>query len=428
MSKSFLFAERVSKESVLDGLEFYSLKTKVNDVVTIAGSLLGGSVFSPPQNLKIPEMVSAMLDKGTRNQDKFVISEKLENVGASLNFSNDKYHVHFSGHCLKSDVSLLLELLAEQLRVPAFSEEELKTLKIRLLGNLERALESTNRQAHLSFLRQAYPRGHSNFALSTSESMDLVKAVSIADLSKFHGDSYGLGSLVLAAAGDIDHDQFKQELGKRFAGWQKSPLNLQETKIKAFELEEKKELVEIPGKTSVDMYLGQAIGINRNHKDFYALMMAVYILGGNFSSRLMQTVRDQQGLTYGIGSGLGGVDFNSDGHWNVQATFAPDLLETGRKATIEQVLKWYDKGVLEKELQDKKTTIGGTFKINLDTTGGLAGQILMNAERGREVEYLDKFTGIIKKLSLEEINRCIKKYIDPEKLITATAGSINSEN
>lgn len=425
MPESYLFAERVRAEAVLDGLQLFTLKTKVKDVVTITGSLLGGAVFSPPRNIKTSDLVSAMLDKGTGRQDKFKISKKLENVGAVLNFSNDKYHIHFTGYCLKNDVPLLLQLLAEQIRDPAFSGNELETLKIRLVGNLERSLENTQKQAAISFLRQLYPPGHANFIPSTVETISLVKTLTTADLKSFHNKNYGLGNMLVAAVGDINHEQFKQELDQHFNDWQKSPLKIPDPGLKAYKREEKQKSIEIPGKTSVDMYLGQSIGIHRDHKDFHALMMAVYILGGNFSARLMQTVRDRQGLTYGIGSGLAGVDFGNDGYWNVQATFAPDLVETGKQATLEQLLSWFKQGIYEEELEAKKDTISGAFKINLDTTDGLAGQILMNAERRREIEYLDRFPGLIQNLRLEEINSAIKKYIDPEKLITVIAGSIN---
>ncbi len=224
MPESYLFAERVRAEAVLDGLQLYTLKTKVKDVVTIAGSLLGGSIFSSRQNIKTSDLVSAMLDKGTGRQDKFKISEKLENVGAALNFSNDKYHIHFTGYCLKNDVPLLLQLLAEQIREPAFSGDELETLKIRLVGNLERSLENTQKQAALSFLRQLYPPGHANFNPSTAESINLVKSVGTAELKSFHNKNYGLGNMLVTAVGDINHDQFKQELEKHFSRWQKSPL------------------------------------------------------------------------------------------------------------------------------------------------------------------------------------------------------------
>ena len=173
------------------------------------------------------------------------------------------------------------------------------------------------------------------------------------------------------------------------------------------------------------MYLGQAIGINRRHKDYYPLKMAIYVLGGNFSARLMQTIRDEAGLTYGIGSSLSGTGFGSDGYWSTWATFAPDLLEKGKRATHNQIKEWYNNGITEKELNEKKTTIMGAYKVGLDSTGGLAARILSNAQQREKIEHLDKYPEIIKNISLDKVNKTIKKYIKPKQLTFVAAGTFD---
>ena len=110
-------------------------------------------------------------------------------------------------------------------------------------------------------------------------------------------------------------------------------------------------------------------------------MMAVYILGGNFSARLMQTVRDLQGLTYGIGSSISGVSFGSDGYWSTCGTFAPEILKKGQKATMDQIEIWFKKGITKDELSAKKTTISVSFKVSIDSTSGLTGKILSYADK-----------------------------------------------
>ena len=177
-------------------------------------------------------------------------------------------------------------------------------------------------------------------------------------------------------------------------------------------------------KTSVDMFLGLPIGIDRKHDDYYALMVGNYILGGNFAARLMQTVRDQMGLTYGIYSSVRGVNDGNDGYWSIWGTFAPHLLQDGKTAAVDQVSGWIS-GVTEDELNAKKETITGSYKVGMATTGGLAGQILRNAERGYEDEMLDQYPSIIQDISLEEVNTAIKKYIDPKKLVIVAAGSVD---
>ena len=141
----------------------------------------------------------------------------------------------------------------------------------------------------------------------------------------------------------------------------------------------------------------------------------------------MQTVRDEQGLTYHIQSWLGGVDNGNDGYWVIGGSFAPQIVDAGHKATIEQLEKWLEGGITQAELDAKKSTITGSYKVGLATTSGLAGQILNNADRGRANNFLDEFPGIINSLTVDQINKTIQKYIDKDKIVFIVAGSLDKE-
>ena len=101
-----LFAPQINDVTPFDGVRVLSLETGVHDVVTIAGSLLGGDVFSPVSNNATADMTASMLDQGTEERDKFAISEILEDVGASLSFTSDNYRVRFGARCLSKDVGV----------------------------------------------------------------------------------------------------------------------------------------------------------------------------------------------------------------------------------------------------------------------------------------------------------------------------------
>ena len=117
---------------------------------------------SPADNVALATLAGAMLDKGTTKQDKFAIAQKLGDVGATLNFSVGASAMQFSGKCLSKDVPLLASLLAEQLRLPAFSPDEFAKLKRQLAGSIQRQLEDTDFRADDAFSRAAYPAGHPN--------------------------------------------------------------------------------------------------------------------------------------------------------------------------------------------------------------------------------------------------------------------------
>jgi zinc protease len=420
-------AEQIKESEPVKGLRLLTMKTGVKDVVTIRGSILGGDIYSPQANRMIADLTAAMLDKGTRNKSKFEIADRLETVGASISFSSGQQHVRFSLKCLKYDIPLVLGLLAEQLREPSFNKEDLKTLKARIIGNLNRDKENTGKQAGGKFLRHLYPKGHPNYSYPIDEKIKMINKIDRASLYNFHKTYYGLGNMTMVAVGDVEGDYLNTEIAEVFRGWKSSPLSKWVNNREAKEVSSKTDYVTIKDKTSADIYIGLPIGIDRNHEDYHPLMVGTYILGGNFSARLMQTVRDAQGLTYGISSFVGGVNNGNDGYWAIWSTFAPQLVQTGYEAATEQLKKWVEEGITKNELKAKKSTITGSYKVGLATTRGLAAQILTNAERGRDNEYLDNFPNLINALTVEQINSAIKKYVDPNKLVFVAAGSLDKE-
>ncbi len=421
-------ASQITESKPLDGLTLYTMDNGVKEVITIRGSLLGGDEYSPDDSPMLADMTTSMLDQGTTEKTKYEISNALESVGAEINFGSGSYRVNFSARCLKEDIPLVLSLLAEQLRNPAFNEKDLETVKTRTIGTLQRAKESTRNQASTEFSHLLYPEGHPNYKLSTDDAINAVQSVTADQIKAFHNANYGLGSLIIVAVGDVDNDAFSAEVKKDFSGWTASPLTVEKDSHDAYPDQARNKVVTIKDKTSVDMYMGQAIGIDRNDPDYYPLMFGVYVLGGNFSARVMSTVRDQQGLTYGTYSAITGVDNNNDGYWFTWGTFAPNLLQKGEDAIREQIKLWYDDGITAHELEAKKNTITGSYKVGLATTRGLAGQILTNAERERELTFLDQYPGIINALTLDQVNAAIKKYVDLNNLTVVAAGSINDQN
>ena len=151
--------------------------------------------------------------------------------------------------------------------------------------------------------------------------------------------------------------------------------------------------------------------------------MGTAIFGSGFTSRLMGTVRDKEGLTYGINAGMGDDALN-DGYWKISATFAPSLLEKGAASTQRELLKWARDGVTAEELAARKTNLIGSYQVSLATTVGLAGALQQAVLRGYPVSWLDDYPRAIEAITLDEVNRAIKKHIDPEKMVLVKAGTV----
>ena len=151
--------------------------------------------------------------------------------------------------------------------------------------------------------------------------------------------------------------------------------------------------------------------------------MGTAILGSGFTGRLMATVRNTEGLTYGIGAGVAN-DMFTDGDWRISATFAPGLLEKGLSSTKRELTNWFAQGVTADELARRKTNLAGSFQVGLATTDGLAGALLAAVNRGLDVTWLDEYPTRIRALTLEQVNGAIKKYLRTDSFVLVEAGTL----
>eukprot|EP00026_Physarum_polycephalum_P002401 Phypoly_transcript_02407.p1 GENE.Phypoly_transcript_02407~~Phypoly_transcript_02407.p1 ORF type:complete len:908 (+),score=192.75 Phypoly_transcript_02407:68-2791(+) len=424
-------ATRIIDTTPLEGLRLLVLPTQVKDVVTLRGSTLGGDYYSLPANPLTAHVMARMLDQGTQKRTKFEITAALEAVGASLRFSSSAFRISFSGSCLKDDVDTLIELLSEQLRIPAFNEEDFQTIQKLIIGELEKSKEDPGRAARTAFAQATYPPSHPSYLFSPDEEIEAVRKLTRADLRAYHDSLIGLGSLNLVLVGDLAGEgvtKVTESVKKHLGGWRvikkEIPTDYPRGTLKS---NAPINYITMKDKTSCSVQFGQYVGIDRDNEFYYPLYIAMYILGGNFSARLMATVRDQLGLTYGINASLGGMEDKRDGTWGISGTFAPALLQKGIDETIKQLESFAEKGITEEELATKKSTISGTYKVNLATTGGLATAILDNAERGYKMEFLDNYPNMINNIPFTKVNEAIKKFAKRENLLICVAGSVDSE-
>ncbi len=415
-------ASRITDQEVLPGLRVLSMRTSVERVVRIRGSLLGGSYSGNPKNPLVADLAAAMLTESTKKHAKKSLHELLDSRGISISFRAGNSRLHFSASCLREDLSRTIQLISEMLREPAFADEELAQLKKRLLGEVQERATDTSFRAKCALSQALFPPGHPNYFLSTQKELQMITDATRHDLLAYH-KKLGLGEMAVVIVGDIESKACEKEIAKQLRTWKKSEY-AQEQWGPGAPSARSREQISIPDKTSVHYVTGLAIPLGNKHPDFYPLLMGNAIFGGGFTSRLTEEVRKNQGLTYDIYSSVVGTSGNTAGFWFIIATFAPALLARGEAAVGKELKKIAQKGVTEKELAQRKTAIIGGYKVGLATTGGLASNILWTAEEGYNKEFIDEYPSIFEKITLSQVNAAIKKYIDPKKLVTVVAGTV----
>jgi len=411
-----------AKRMQVAGIDVVAYTTGVKDVITLRGALPAGTALASG-NPVIPVLTAMLLDQGTQRQDKFAIAQQLEAVGANIHFAADTDVLHVSAKCLKKDLPLVLGLMAEELRSPAFSAEEFAKVKKQYSGAIKRQLEDTDFRADDVFSRVAFQSGHPNRNPEPEALLAAIESAKLDDVLAFHKAYYGPAQMKLVAVGDVDSAVLQNTVGQVFGGWTGGSAAVR-GKLADKATAPRLAQVDIPGKTSVSILIGQASGLQYQHPDYQALRMGTAILGSGFTGRLMATVRDQKGLTYSVDAGMGGDSFN-EGEWKISASFAPAMLDKGIASTRRQLDLWYREGVTAAEVESRKTNLIGSFQVNLSTSNGLASTFLSALNRGYTLDWVDEYPAKIRALSQTQVNTAIKTHLQPQNMILVKAGSLS---
>ena len=414
-------AERVV-DRIVDSCRVISLDTPIDDVVSWEGSFKTYPDLASGQSL-VQTLVVSLLDKGTRSRDRFAIAEILENKGAQVQFSSDGRYVTVSGRALREDIPDILPLIAEQLIEPLFDPEEFEKARARVAAALHRSLENTASQAAGALSRRLYSFKHHNFIEMAEEQLKQLQSLTVEDVRTFHDMHFGANDLTMVLVGDVDHSTVDQVVQSHFGAWPQNRAPFMADK-NATSTEPGRTEIVMSDKHNIDVRIGHSLSLLRGDDDYIPLYLGNYILGGNFSARLMTKIRDEMGLTYGIRSGLTGIAIDHDGHWQVSVTLSKENLNQGISATLDEIRKFVDEGVTEDELSDKKTTVNGRYVVGLATTDGMASVLLHNAERGFGTEYLDSYPEKIEETQLSTVNAVIQRHCTPDQLHLALAGSL----
>jgi zinc protease len=417
-------AERADRAKVA-GVDIVVYPMNESNVVTIAGRLAAGNAYASPANIATAALAGRLLDKGTTRQDKLTIAKQLDDVGALLSFNVEAQSLTISGKSLRKDLPLLIRLLAEELRSPAYSAQELRNEITQLEAALRTSQEDVNFRAKDEYSRVVYPIAHPNRPAPVQEWLQALRTITADDIREFHKRYYGPASLTLVFAGDVDAKRIRAEVAKAFAGWTGGVSVNRSFKGEPASLGTSHR-IPMKDKASVAMLLGMPTGLRYQDEDSLALQVGTAVLGSGMTSRLNSTLRDQEGLTYFMIAALTD-DTYVDGSWMVAAAFAPNLLDKGVRATRREIENWWRNGVTAFELATRKTNLMGSYQVSLATTEGMATALLQTLNRGLPLQWLDEYPHAIEALTLEQVNAAIRKHVDPGKLVLVEAGTFEEQ-
>ncbi|HEX4415648.1 MAG TPA: pitrilysin family protein [Lacipirellulaceae bacterium] len=415
-----LIAPRINRSKV-DGIDLLICPTGVKDVVTIKGTFFAFD----PKNPILGELAAEMLERGTEKHDAEAIATELDKIGAKIDFASESGTIKFEARCLKKDSAQVINLLAEELREPNFPKDEFEKLRKQEIAESQQMKDDPGSQAMIALRRAIFQSGHPQYRLTAEERIAALEKAELDDVKAFHKKYFGPAYCAMVVVGDMQPGSIEKQVKSAFDGWKGGQPLPELPGLKDISKAEDLK-VAIPGKESVMVFFGEPTDLHYADADYLPLSVATNVLGYGFTSRLLSTVRDTEGLTYGMTAQLSGPG-KLDQTWIVYGSFAPSLLKQGLASTHRELAKWYHDGITAAELDYRKDSLVGGHRVKLSTSGDLAEVILETVERGLDLSWIDEYPKKVQALSLDQVNGVIQKHLNPNKLVTAEAGTFKSE-
>jgi zinc protease len=396
--------------------------THARDVVVVQGSVLGGPNMFPIDEKIIPGLVSTLLDAGTKSKSKAVLREGLAARGMSLGFSAIGDRTNFSGQCFPEDLGKLLGILTECLGAAAFPEVELKNAKAVLRAELEEEKSDTAVRAERALAYTLYDSAHPNYARPLDEVAKSLEHIRRVHLQKFQ-QALGRKGLIVVVAGDVDVDTTRRTVEKVIGRLPLGSMSVPTKVPNTTTARSTEELVHIHDKANVDVRLGAALPLTLRDSLYLPLYVVVQMLGGGtFDTHLMKTIRDRDGLTYGVYAQLLGFTKDTDGYFRVAATFSPLLFDQAVAALRREVKIFFDSGLTREALMRTQERLTGAYQVSLSTTANLANTLHAFAKNGFGVSYLTEYPELLQQVTLADIKKAAE-LVPLDKLALAASGT-----
>jgi zinc protease len=373
--------------------------------------LLGsGSAQDPEGQEGISAFVAEMLDKGTRKRSAPQIADELGKLGADFDASASVDYTTVTLSGLANQADQLLSNLVEVVTEPAFTDTEIERTRKNILAQLERRMDQPEGFASVAWEEFLY--GTHPYANPTYGRIKTVRELKKKNLIQHYLRFYRPNNTILAVVG-----KFTPELRKRveteFGSWEKREIPAPQfpvvAPIKGLEIL----VADKPGLTQSQVRLG-ALGIKRQNPDFLAIRVANTILGGAFASRLNDRIRKELGLTYGIHSLFEARE--TQGPFEISTFTKNQSVGQTVTETMKLLRDFKDKGVNREEVERAKGYLKGVFPTAIETPEKLAFNLLILRRYGIPDTYLTNYLSDIDALSVGDINRVIKTYIDDRNL------------
>ncbi|MFT5644876.1 MAG: zinc protease [Janthinobacterium sp.] len=367
------------------------------------------------QNM-IPALTGAMLMRGTSKYSREQLSDafdKLKMAGSVYHFTTTRTHL--------ADA---LRLAEHVLKEANFPEAEFEQLRQQTIVGIEAGRNEPKDLARRMMAQHfnLYPKGDIRASSTVDEQIAAVKGATLAEVKAFHRNFYGASNGEIAIVGDFDVSATKEVLEASFGSW-KSQAPYERIESNNFDVATLSKEIDTPDKENGFFAARMNLDMRSDDADYPALALANTIFGdGGLKSRLMDRIRQKDGLSYGGGSSLAVGDIDRAGSFSISAIAAPQNLKKLEAAIREELARALKDGFTAEEVAGAKSGMLQQRKSNRSQDGALASGWTSYRYLDRTFDWSREHEEKIAALTVAEVNAAFRKAIDPSKLSVVMAG------
>ena len=371
------------------------------------------------------QVVAQMVLRGTAKLNRQQIADRLEELKAKVNIgTQDGNTLSVSFETRRDQLPETLNLLRDILRNPSFPATEFEQFRNEWVTGVEeqRRQPDAIAQNELGRYDNPFKKGDVRYAANFAEQIEAVKAIKVADLKAFHDQFYGGATGQMALVGDFDAKVAQESIKTLLGDWKSkakftrvvNPYRPTKGTTLSFET---------PDKANAFYIAGVSLPAKDDAPDAQALALANRVFGGGaLKSRIIDRLRQKDGISYGAGSFLQMNPYDANSTFGLYAIYAPQNLAKLKVGVVEEIARLVKDGITEQELADAKSGILQNNLINRSQDGSLASALSSQMFQGRTMKFVADNDAKIAATTLAEVNAAIVKYMDSAKLVNVYAG------
>jgi predicted Zn-dependent peptidase len=374
-----------------------------------------GSRDEQPAQAGVSHFLEHLLFKGTERHSAIEISELFDGMGAATNAATSKESTHLHARLLDEHTEEAFRLLAEMLLGPSLPEDEVDSEREVVLEEIAMYEDEPQDRVHdvlAEALYGAHPLGRRVLG-----DADVIASIPVADISAYHRARYTAPSVIVAAAGHLDHDEIVE-----LARVHMSPPSGEPNGVPPSDAEESDDprfAFQAKDTEQYHICFGGP-GIARADERRFALGVLDAIFGGSTSSRLFREVREKRGLAYAVGSYT--EQYTERGSVAMYVGTREDNVAEACEIIGRELVALRDDGVSDEELERAKEHVKGRMVLSLEATGTRMARLARSILFDVPLLSIDEMLERVERVTVDDVAELATELYDPERLSAACIG------